>query len=449
MSTSRSRTQPRPAGRGAGRPSPSPASTGVAAGSGPIEVWVLLGGVATQAGFVYSHRRGRTESASFTYIGDYLAAPGAYALDPTLPLTSGTLQTPTGMNLFGTLSDCAPDRWGRTLVKKHEAALARAEGRATRQLGEIDYLLGVRDDLRQGALRFRRSGGPFLAPEDHGVPALTDLPALLDLAARAEDETADLSDLQRLIRVGSSLGGARPKAHVRDLSGRIAIAKFPSARSDTWDVMAWEKVALDLAHAAGVVVPPSRLLNLAGRNVVVVDRFDRSSAGERIGYVSAMTMLEANDGDQRSYLEIADVIEQRSLSARAELAQLWRRMAFTVLISNTDDHLRNHGFLHDGADAWRLAPAFDLNPDPAPGPKLLSTTIDFDRDEADIAVVMEVAEQFRLDKAQAAFVLGEVVDSVSSWRRVAGRHGLGKSAQDDMAAAFTRLGPARDLLATA
>jgi hypothetical protein len=156
---------------------------------------------------------------------------------------------------------------------------------------------------------------------------------LLDLAQRAEADTADLPDLQRLVRIGSSLGGARPEAHVRKADGRIAIAKFPSASHDTWNVMTWEKVALDLAVQAGIEVPSSMLLNLAGRSVLILDRFDRTAAGERVGYVSAMTKLEASDGDQRSYLDIAEVIERVSTSATEELHQLWRRIVFSIMIS--------------------------------------------------------------------------------------------------------------------
>jgi serine/threonine-protein kinase HipA len=347
--------------------------------------------------------------------------------------------------MFGALSDCAPDRWGRTLLARREAALARAGGRATRSLGEIDYVLGVRDDLRQGALRLRVEGGPFLADDDTGVPALTDLPELLDLAARAENDTADLPDLQRLIRVGSSLGGARPKAHVRDTSGRIAIAKFPSTGRDTWNVMAWEKVALDLARRAGIDVPDSRLLNLAGRNVLVIDRFDRTRAGHRIGYVSAMTMLEASDGDRRSYLEIAEVIENTSARTTEELHELWRRIVFSVLISNTDDHLRNHGFLHERGDVWSLSPAFDLNPDPAPGPKYLSTAIDHADDTASLASTLAVAEYFRLSGAQARAMLGEVASAVSGWRAVAATHRLAPSEIAAMEPAFSALAGAADI----
>jgi serine/threonine-protein kinase HipA len=408
-----------------------------------ISVYVRLVGVDLLAGTLYPHRRRGTESATFVYAAEYLADARAYALDPELPLSGGAQQTRAGRALFGAFTDCAPDRWGRTLVTRREAVLARKEGRAVRALGEVDYLLGVRDDLRQGALRFRIGAGSFLADDDSGVPALTDLPALLDLAERAETDAADLPDLQRLIRVGSSLGGARPKAHVRDSNGRVAIAKFPSASHDTRNVMAWEKVALDLAARSGIEVAESRLLRLAGRSVLIVDRFDRTTTGERIGYVSAMTKLEASEGERRSYLEIAEVIEETSANPTQELRELWRRVVFSVLISNTDDHLRNHGFLHERGDVWRLAPAFDLNPDPAQGIKYLSTAIDTADDAADLDTVLAVADFFRLDDARARKTLAEVVDAVTHWRQVAGFHGLTPSEQADMEPAFAALARAR------
>lgn len=408
-----------------------------------VEVWVSLDGADVRAGTLYPHRRrgGDAESASFAYVNDYVAHPQAYSLEPGLPLTTGAHQSPIGHASFGAFGDCAPDRWGRTLVKRREAAEARAEGREPRSLGEVDYLLGVRDDLRQGALRFRRDGGPFEAVEDRGVPALTDLPELLALAAKAEADAADLPDLLRLIRVGSSLGGARPKAHVRDAAGNLAIAKFPSTAHDTWNVMAWERVALVLAAQAGITVPTSTLLNIAGRSVLVVDRFDRTRDADggpagRIGYVSAMTMLQATDGAQGSYLEIAEAIEMRSSHATADLHELWRRIVFSILISNTDDHLRNHGFLHSAGDSWRLSPAFDLNPNPDPGPKHLSTTVDLGDDTASIPLALSVADYFRLRAAQANDIVAEVRAAVSNWAVVAGQHGLTPKEISAMAWAF-------------
>jgi len=404
--------------------------------SGDIEVHVAVGDRNLLAGQMYSHRHRGSESASFAYEARYLADPDAYSLDPALPLVTGSLQTPAGRRLFGAFADSSPDRWGRTLIQRTERARAETAATAPRSISEIDVLLGVRDDLRQGALRFRLGDqGPFLATEESGVPVLADLPALLDIAARAERDTANYEDLRRLLRAGSSLGGARPKAHVLDAAGRVAIAKFPSAASDRWNVMAWEKVALDLARDAGVTVPDSQLIRAGGRHVLIVDRFDRRGAS-RVGYASAMTMLEAGDGDQRSYLEIAEVIEQRSTTATADLRQLWRRMAFSILISNTDDHLRNHGFLHLRGESWTLSPAFDLNPDPDPGPKNLSTAIDFTDTRASVDTLISVARYFRLAPGDAAEVLAQVARAAARWHLVAKTHGLTQQDLDVMEPAF-------------
>jgi serine/threonine-protein kinase HipA len=199
--------------------------------------------------------------------------------------------------------------------------------------------------------------------------------------------------------------------------------------------MAWEKVALDLARRSGITVPDSRLIRVGERTVLIVDRFDRQGT-DRIGYVSAMTMLEASDGDQRSYLEIAQVIEERSPAVTDELRQLWRRMCFTILISNTDDHLRNHGFLHARAESWRLSPAFDLNPNPVPGPKELSTAVDFDDFRASIDTLMGIAGYFRMDARGAAEVLAQVASAVGHWRAIATSYGLPQVEIERMKPAF-------------
>jgi serine/threonine-protein kinase HipA len=299
-----------------------------------VSVHVQIAGETIHAGTLFSHRRRGTESSTFSYDNGYLALPGAYALDPALPLVAAPAQTEVNLKIFRAFGDCAPDTWGRRLILRREAALARQEGRGPRGLGEIDYLLGVRDDLRQGALRFRGGDGDrtseFVAVASEGVPLLTDISTLLALAERAEHDTADLPDLERLIQAGGSLGGARPKAHVRQNNGRLAIAKFPSSDQDTWNVMAWEKVAFDLAREAGIELPHSELYRMVGRCVHIINRFDRAERGQRIGYVSALTMLEAFDGDERSYLEIVDVIERTSDEATNDLRQLWRRILFSV-----------------------------------------------------------------------------------------------------------------------
>lgn len=393
-------------------------------------------------GTLYPHRRRGTESASFSYAQHYIATPGASSWGPDLPLSASPHHTAAGRALFGAFADGAPDRWGRTLLVRQEARRAREEGRQARSLGEIDFLLGVRDDLRQGSLRYRRGGGPFLAAEADGVPLLTDLPSLMELAHRVERDAASLPDLDRLVHAGGSLGGARPKAHVLTAEGQLAIAKFPSADRDTWDVMAWEFVALLLAAEAGITVPSAQLLDIADRRVLVTTRFDRAPAGEtkgarRVGYMSAMTMLEARDGDAGTYLDIAAVIEEVSDKASEDLQQLWRRMLFSVLIGNTDDHLRNHGFLHQpGRDVWRLSPAFDLNPEPKRAPRFHATSIDGTDAPATVSAVMAVARDFRLIGAHADRIAGEVRGAVSRWREVAESVGLSRAAIAEMEPAF-------------
>ena len=392
---------------------------------------MLAGCIRTAAGVV--------ESASFAYADTYLTDPKSYALDPALPLMAGTLETPVGRQLFGAFRDSTPDRWGRMLIARAERARAEAAGTAPRAISEVDLLLGMRDDLRQGALRYRLDEEPaFRAAEDTAVPVLTDLPVLLDIAARVESDDAGYDELMLLLRAGSSLGGARPKAHVMNAAGQMAIAKFPDISLDRWDVMTWEKVAIDLARAAGVTVESSQLVRVGDQRVFIAERFDRRGT-IRVGYASAMTMLEAAPGDRRSYLEIAEVIEQRSPAPTSDLRELWRRMAFSVLISNTDDHLRNHGFLHERGESWALSPAFDVNPNPDPGPKHLSTAIDFTDTRASVNTLMSVAGSFRLDADSARMVLADVVNAVAAWPGVAKSHGLSSREIELMKPAFEHL----------
>jgi len=399
------------------------------------EVVVQIGGEDLLAGNLWPHRRRNRESATFSYSPEYLADGRAYELDPALPLFGGAQQTPAGRAMFGAFSDCAPDRWGRRLIQREERHRADREKTAERSFGEADYLLGVRDDLRQGALRFRDpEHGAWLADERDGVPDLLLLPELLADAESAERDEATAEQLRRLLRGGSSLGGARPKAHVVDGRGRVSIAKFPSP-ADEWDVMRWEFVALELARRAGVTVPDSSLHEIDGKAVLIVERFDREGP-IRLGYVSAMTMLEATDGDTGSYLDIAEAIETHSADTAVELAQLWRRIALSVLISNTDDHLRNHGFLRTSSAGWSLSPAFDLNPVPGRGQKHLSTAIDYESDAARLDLLLDVAEYFRLGGEGARQILAEVSTATSEWRAVAVAAGIGGAEIDRMASAF-------------
>jgi serine/threonine-protein kinase HipA len=415
-----------------------------------VEVIVQIAGENVPAGRLWSHRRRGRESATFEYLPDYLARPDGYALEPSLPLLAGQQQTATGQAMFAAFSDCAPDRWGRRLIERRERHRARHARSTERSFGEIDYLLGVRDDLRQGAVRFRDpDAGTYLADEAEGVPHLIDLPHLLHAAEHLERDEASEKELQALLRGGSSLGGARPKAHVLDGEGRIGIAKFPSPGQDKWEVTRWEAVALSLAQHAGIDVPRHRLETIDGRGVLIVRRFDRSGS-QRIAYVSAMTMVELIDRETGSYLDMVSVIEEQSPDATRDLHELWRRIAFTVLISNTDDHLRNHGFLRSTTAGWSLSPAFDLNPDPRPGPRHLATAIDYGQTEASLQTLLGVAEHFRMTTDEAHRVLAPVLNSVSGWRRAAAGAGLDVEAIAQMEPAFEheQAALARELLAS-
>ncbi|HYC80211.1 MAG TPA: HipA domain-containing protein, partial [Solirubrobacterales bacterium] len=388
--------------------------------------------------------RQQTESQTFAYSPSYLARRDAYALEPALPLVAGQIQTPLGHAMFGAFSDCAPDRWGRMLIhRRARRAREVSRGSAEESIGEIDYLLGVRDDLRQGALRFRAAGTEtFLADETSGVPHLVDLPQLLSSADRAERDVADEDELDALLKGGSSLGGARPKAHVLDRSGRIAIAKFPRPQGDEWDVTAWEAIALQLARDAAITVADSELIEVGGRSVLIVDRFDRDGE-RRIGYASAMTMLEAVDGERRTYLDLVEVIEAESDRASDDLRELWRRIAFSRLIANTDDHLRNHGFLRATTGGWALSPAFDLNPNPEPGAKRFATAIDGGSGGDGLETLLEVADFFRLGGDEARAILAAVSTATSRWREVARKGGIASAEIAQMEPAFET--PAADL----
>jgi serine/threonine-protein kinase HipA len=403
------------------------------AGREPVEVSVETGGRELTAGTLWVHDRGG-QTATFRYADSYLASPDSYDLDPALPRSSGVFHTPPGRAMFSALADSAPDRWGENLMRREERERARAIDATPRTLGKADFLLGVRDDARQGAVRFRRPGSTsYYSAHEHAVPRLIELPRLLHAIDHLDTEGTLDRDLRDLIAAGSSLGGARPKAAVIDVSGRLAIAKFPRTGSDEWDVEGWEEVELRLARRAGIDVAASQLVQIAGRHVLVVDRFDRRD-GRRTGFASALTMLEAADGEQHSYLEIADTIERHSPRPTADLQELYRRILFSVLTANTDDHLRNHAFLRTGR-GWALSPAYDLNPSPD-NPARLSTAIDLDDTSASIENALSVSRYFRLTTAQARTVAAEVEEATSGWRREAEQLGLPRQQIDRMTDAF-------------
>ena len=371
--------------------------------------------------------RGGNESASFDYDPDWLNHPRCFALEPALALGPGPFHTRRA--LFGSIGDSAPDRWGRVLLRRDEVRRAQREGRAPRTLFESDFLLRVDDELRTGALRFStQHDGPFLAePGTRRIPPLVDLGRLLAASMRVTRQEEGDDDLRLLLGPGTALGGARPKAAVRDTDGGLAIAKFPHA-ADQYDVVLWEGVALSLARRAGIEVPDGRLEQVAGQRVLIVRRFDRAGV-RRVPFLSAMSMLGADDREPRSYLEIADALRRHGAAAKPGLAELWRRVAFSILVSNTDDHLRNHGFLYDDGEGWRLSPAYDLNPTPTQiRPRVLRTHIDEYDGTASLERALATAEYYGLDLERARRIAAEAGRAVSGWRVEA--RSLGASSRD-------------------
>lgn len=368
-------------------------------------------------GWLTRERRGAKSVISFEYDRAWVRSDDAFPIDPALPLFEGE-QYLSG--LPGALADAAPDRWGRTLLERREAIEARREGRSPCQLDEWDFLLGVGDLTRMGALRLSREGEAFLADRPLTVPPLARLRELEGWAAELERGLGqEMGEEDRwiamLVAPGSSLGGARPKANFED--DGLWIAKFPS-REDRHDVGAWEYVVSRLAGAAGIVVPTTRLLELGSPfRTFCARRFDRTG-GERRMFASAMTLAGRVDHERASYLDIARAIVEHGdpVAIEEDLRQLFRRLIFNVTVGNRDDHLRNHGFLRQRG-GWRLAPAFDVNPDPA---KLEhSLALDDATHESDLGLVRETAPYYRLSATEAGETIAEVRQAVSRWRDVA------------------------------
>jgi serine/threonine-protein kinase HipA len=323
-------------------------------------------------------------------------------------------------------------------MRRAERVRAKKESRAPRALGEADFLLQVDDRARQGALRFSLAPqGPFLAePGTASIPPLLHLSKLLRAAEHFENEDGESADeLKLLLAPGSSLGGARPKASILDKGGALAIAKFPKP-GDEYDIVGWEAVAFSLARNAGIEVPEWRLERVAKKNVLIVRRFDRI-ASKRIPFLSAMSLLGARDMEQRSYAEIGDVFRMQSADPKADLPALWRRMVFNILISNTDDHLRNHGFLFTGRQGWRLSPAYDMNPVPADiKPRVHATAIDEGVSDESLESALRIIKRFGLTLPEAKRIARETAKAVSKWRKVADGIGLGRASVERMESAF-------------
>lgn len=404
--------------------------------------WIGLDGPKLMGVLAIDVVRGE-EVFSFSYDDKWIAKGFAQELDPDLQLYSGDQYLEEGKSNFGIFTDSCPDRWGRILLQKREAIYARIEQRTVKKLYESDYLLGVYDGHRMGALRFKLvPSGDFLNNKmEFATPPWARLRELEQASLKIEedgDETSEeyLKWLSMLISPGSSLGGARPKASVIDESGNLWIAKFPSKHDDT-NVGAWEMVAYRIAKEAGINMSESKAQKFnSDNNTFLTKRFDREQNG-RIHFASAMTCLGKVDGSDHalgvSYLDLAEFIVRSGANVDEDLEELWRRIVLSVCISNVDDHLRNHGFIL-GESGWRLSPAYDINPSPD-GDGLKLNISEHDNSQ-DIELAMSVIEYFRLTEKKAIAIVAQVKSAAVKWRKHAEDLGISKKKQDLMARAF-------------
>ncbi len=376
------------------------------------------------------HTADRSAAVSFEYAAAWLGRPRAFAIDPTsLPLRAGPHHSAA---LFGAMQDCGPDRWGRMLIER----AVRKHVLDRKPYQDLDYVLALDDASRIGALRFRAdTNGPFLAASSGKIPPVVQLAALLNAANAVHGETETAADLRYLLGQGSPLGGARPKSAVALADGQLAIAKFPKP-DDVRDIAAGEILALTLAEKAGIQVPEHQLVNVKGKSVSVITRFDRAGAS-RIPFLSAHSLLGLAQGEPGAYTLLADGIRQFGHATAADLRELWRRLIFSLLASNYDDHLRNHGFLMRAPGRWALSPAYDLNPVPeidrTQTPK---TPITEEQEEPSIDAALAAAPRFGLRAVTAKAILREVLDAVSGWRKVGRQLRLKATTLDTYASAF-------------
>lgn len=406
--------------------------------SDALEVWLDCDlAEIQQVGTLY-HDRGQTR---FQYKGSWLNGGSAFMLDPDLSLDAAPFFPKPETGNFGIFLDSSPDRWGQMLMKRRESLQAKDEGRTPRNLYAWDYLLGVQDVTRQGALRFRREGTEiFLDAERLAAPPVTSLRELESIAIELTGKRLnDLGALRRwlsvLVAPGASLGGARPKANFMEQDGTLWIAKFPS-REDHYDAGTWEYVLYRLATDAGIEMPEARLAQFGDSyHTYCVRRFDRNEQGGRMFYASAMTLLRKDVSEGTSYLELAQFLRNHGDESFIEegLAQLFRRVAFNVVAGNRDDHLRNHGFII-GKKGWRLSPAFDLNPNIDKADHVLN--IDDKDNRPDMATVLATAGFYGLDASKARGIVDEVLSVVAGWRREASHAGVAKADIELMSTAF-------------
>jgi serine/threonine-protein kinase HipA len=398
-----------------------------------LEVVIDLKGEPLLAGIAYFTIRRGMVTTFFEYAESYLADERSVDLSPYMRRSD---RSTTTVGLPGVFADSAPDRWGRNLISRRLRAAARDAKTAPPTVTEFDFLCGVGDLTRQGALRFRARGEVNFLSEPTEIPRLVELPTLLAASRELASNSDDLAAIKLLLDAGSaSLGGARPKASVVD-NGRLAIAKFPHA-DDEWDVMAWEATALDLAARCGIAKPQHRLVKVSDLSVLLVDRFDRvGPAGggsiehmaHRTPYISAMTILDRTDGAESDYLEIAEMMRAHGSNSRQDLRELWGRIAFSVAVNNVDDHLRNHGFLHSGG-GWSLSPLFDVNPHPDPSAHRVTGVCGETDRSGCIQSLLSSSETFGLSPVEARSLWSHIRASVADWRTVASANGISKGEQ--------------------
>jgi len=391
-------------------------------------------------GILSAHQAKGKKAFSFEYDKHWLKSGNQFLLDPDIQLYSGP-QYPNQKENFGIFLDSMPDTWGRTLMKRRAAQIAKEKGEKAPTLYDIDYLLGVYDESRMGALRFKTDpNGDFLDNNQTTPTPPWSSVRELQNAANSFENDDDNDEVKKWLTVlmapGSSLGGARPKANILDTDKSLWIAKFPS-KTDTTDKAAWEFLAYQLATQAGITMAESRIQKIMGNyNTFFTKRFDREN-GERIHFASAMTMTANNEDTIRdnpaSYLDLAEFISNYGANVEANLHQLWRRIVFNIAISNTDDHLRNHGFILT-KDGWILSPAYDLNP--SIDKDGLALNIDMDNNALDFNLAKSVGEYFRLNNTQMEVIIQEVVNATTNWKTIADKIGISRSEQELMQKAF-------------
>ncbi|WP_068876807.1 MULTISPECIES: type II toxin-antitoxin system HipA family toxin [unclassified Phenylobacterium] len=409
-------------------------------------IGIFLGDNARPVGVLRYDQQGARESAAFEYTAEWLQAVDGFDLEPGLRRVTGPQfhrKAKDGSVFHGALADTEPDGWGKRVIrrdhaKRRQAQIDAGEKVEPRPLNSLDFLLAVDDVSRVGALRLRDENGTFQrAPEDgkRTTPPLIELAQLLAATRAVETNQDTVADLAYLRGRGTSLGGLRPKCTVRDADGTLCIGKFPSVQ-DGHTVTKGEVLALHLARRAGIDAADARIVMSDDAPVALIRRFDRPPGGGRLMYVSAATMLGAETADDHAYTEIVDALRQHGARPEADAEELWRRIVFSVLISNVDDHLMNHGFLHEDQGRWRLSPAFDINPFPDRARELKTWVSEDTGPEATVRAAMSVLPYFRIPAERGRTILGEVEAAVAGWRETARNLGLTKDELDGLAAAF-------------